>query len=75
MSSPTRTTTTTTKRVIVNTQNFSSYMMEQRDNASLHIDLKKSQAEEEHLKNLLIGLNEKMAVFTELKTDLAGSQQ
>jgi len=49
-------------------------MMEQRDNASLHLDLKTAQAGEEHLKNLLIGLNEKMAVYTELKADLAGSQ-
>ena len=39
-------------------------MMEQRDNASLHMDLKASQAEEEHLKNLLIGLNEKLFVFS-----------
>jgi hypothetical protein len=64
-SSPKR---TTTREVRVT--RFSNYMMEQRDNASLHMDLKKSKSEEEHLKNLLIGLNEKLAVYVDLKKDL-----
>ena len=49
---------------------FSNYMMEQRENSDLHLDLKRSQANEEHLKNLLIGLNEKLAVYVDLKKDL-----
>mgnify|MGYP007096699725 CR=1 FL=1 len=49
---------------------FSSHMMEQRENVDLHMDLKRSRAEEEHLKNLLIGLNEKLAVYVDLKRDL-----
>ena len=64
-SSPRRTTTREVK-----VTRFSNYMMEQRDNADLHMDLKKSKAEEEHLKNLLIGLNEKLAVYVDLKKDL-----
>ena len=52
------------------TTKFSQHMMEQRENADLHMDLKRSQAEEEHLKNLLIGLNEKLAVFNDLQNDL-----
>jgi hypothetical protein len=58
----------TTREVKIN--RFSSHMMEQRDNADLHMDLKRSRAEEEHLKNLLIGLNEKLAVYVDLKRDL-----
>ena len=49
---------------------FSNYMMEQRENNDLHLDLKRSQHNEEHLKNLLIGLNEKLAVYVDLKQDL-----
>ena len=60
--------TTTTREVKIN--RFSTHMMEQRENADLHMDLKRSRAEEEHLKNLLIGLNEKLAVYVDLKRDL-----
>lgn len=45
-------------------------MDDQRENADLQMDLKKSHVEEEHLKNLLIGLNEKLAVYVDLKNDL-----
>ena len=67
--SPNRKTKKTTE-ITVTTTRFSQHMMEQRDNADLHMDLKRSQAEEEHLKNLLIGLNEKLAVFNDLQNDL-----
>lgn len=49
---------------------FSSYMMEQRENAELHMDLKKTQAENEDLKNVLIGLDLKLHVHNDIKLDL-----
>jgi len=40
-------------------------MMEKRENADLHMDLKRSQANEENLKNLLMGLNVKMTAYVD----------
>lgn len=45
-------------------------MMQQRENADIHMDLKKCQLENEGLKNVLIGLNTKLHVHNDLKTDL-----
>jgi hypothetical protein len=46
---------------------FSDSMLQKRDNCDLHIDLKRSQANEENLKNLLMGLNVKMTAFVDIK--------
>jgi hypothetical protein len=53
---------------------FSELMMEKRDNADLHMDLKRSQATEENLKNLLMGLNVKMTAYVDQKQDLKQNQ-
>jgi hypothetical protein len=58
--SPKRTSTTTKWHTTVTTTNFSKHMMEQRENADLHLDLLHTQAENEHQKNLLIGLDLKL---------------
>lgn len=42
-------------------------MMEQRENADLHLDLKRTQADIEDLKNVLIGLDLKLHVHNDLK--------
>jgi len=55
-------TITNTTRVV---SHFSEMMMEKRDNADLHLDLKRSQANEENLKNLLMGLNVKMTAYVD----------
>lgn len=44
--------------------------MEQRENAAIHMDLKKCQADNENLKNVLIGLDYKLHVHNAIKTDL-----
>jgi hypothetical protein len=72
-SSPTRivrTQTITTTKMTA----FSELMMEKRDNADLHMDLKRSQATEENLKNLLMGLNVKMTAYVDQKQDLKQNQ-
>ena len=60
--SQTKTTVTITR--------FSEYMMEQRENAAIHMDLKKCQADNENLKNVLISLDYKLHVHNAIKTDL-----
>lgn len=45
-------------------------MMEQRENADLHLDLKKTINDNEDLKNVLIGLDLKLQVHNDLKLDL-----
>jgi hypothetical protein len=45
-------------------------MMEQRENSDLHFDLLHTQAENEHQKNLLIGLDLKLTVLNDTKNDL-----
>lgn len=62
---PTRTTVT----------RFSTHMMEQRENSDLHLDLKKTQAENEDHKNVLIGLGLKLTVHNDLKKDLAQNKR
>ena len=54
----------------VTTTNFSKQMMEQRENSDLHFDLLHTQAENEHQKNLLIGLDLKLTVLNDTKNDL-----
>ena len=44
-------------------------MVAQRENADLHHELLKSQAQNEDLKNVLIGLDYKLQVFNDLKSD------
>ena len=61
-----RTQTITTTKM----SNFSETMMQKRDNADLHMDLKRSQASEENLKNLLMGLNVRMSDYVDQKQDL-----
>lgn len=46
---------------------FSDYMLDQRNYADLQIELKGSQASEENLKNLLMGLNVKMTAYVDQK--------
>ena len=62
--SPTREVRRVTTTYKVNTT-FSDMMMEKRENADLHLDLKRSQANEENLKNLLMGLNVKMTAYVD----------
>ena len=42
-------------------------MIDKRENCDLQIDLKRSQGNEENLKNLLMGLNVKMTAFVDIK--------
>lgn len=67
--SPKKSVTSTTRTVVTYTR-FSEHMMQQRENADIHMDLKKCQLENEGLKNVLIGLNTKLHVHNDLKTDL-----
>jgi hypothetical protein len=49
--------------------------MEQRENTDLHLDLKRTQAENEDHKNVLIGLGLKLTVHNDLKKDLAQNKK
>jgi len=41
-----------------------------RENAELQHQMREMDAENEHVKNMLIGLNEKLTVFNDLKVDV-----
>ena len=65
------------RRVVTRTTitRFSTHMMEQRENADLHLDLKRTQAENEDHKNVLIGLGLKLTVHNDLKKDLTQNKK
>jgi len=54
----------------LNVTKFSEVIVAKRENAELHNDLLKTQAQNEDLKNILISLENKLFVMTELKQDL-----
>lgn len=68
--SPSRSPKRTTVRKTITVTKFSEHMVAQRENADLHQDLLKCQAQNEDLKNVLIGLDYKLQVFNDLKSDL-----
>jgi len=60
MQSPSRNSPQRTVHTTVKITKFSEHMVAQRENADLHHDLLKCQAQNEDLKNVLIGLDYKL---------------
>ncbi len=72
--SPTRVLRSQTTTARVTTSHFADQMLDKREHAALQLDLKAAQANEENLKNLLMGLNVKMTAYVDQKQDLKQSQ-